>query len=50
MSGRWRLQSDLIVDFAGFGTTTAGAISAVRMGGLVVQVGLGVTESGDLHR
>lgn len=39
------LQLDLIVDFAGFGTTTAGAISAVRPGGLVVQVGLGRTEA-----
>jgi propanol-preferring alcohol dehydrogenase len=36
---------DLIVDFAGFGETTAGAISAVRPGGLVVQVGLGRTEA-----
>jgi len=36
---------DLIVDFAGFGETTAGAISAVRAGGLVVQVGLGRTEA-----
>jgi propanol-preferring alcohol dehydrogenase len=36
---------DLIVDFAGFGTTTAGAIGAVRPGGLVVQVGLGRTEA-----
>ncbi len=36
---------DLIVDFAGFGTTTAGAIAAVRPGGLVVQVGLGKTEA-----
>jgi propanol-preferring alcohol dehydrogenase len=36
---------DLIVDFAGFGTTTAGAISAVRPGGMVVQVGLGRTEA-----
>lgn len=36
---------DLIVDFAGFGTTTAGAIKAVRPGGLVVQVGLGRTEA-----
>ena len=36
---------DLIVDFAGFGTTTAGAIEAVRPGGLVVQVGLGQTEA-----
>lgn len=36
---------DLIVDFAGFGTTTASAISAVRPGGIVVQVGLGRTEA-----
>jgi propanol-preferring alcohol dehydrogenase len=36
---------DLIVDFAGFGDTTAGAISAVRKGGLVVQVGLGRTQA-----
>ena len=36
---------DLIVDFAGFGSTTAGAIEAVRPGGLVVQVGLGKTEA-----
>lgn len=36
---------DMIVDFAGFGTTTAGAIEAVRPGGLVVQVGLGKTEA-----
>jgi propanol-preferring alcohol dehydrogenase len=36
---------DLIVDFAGFGTTTAGAITAVRAGGLVVQVGLGHNEA-----
>jgi propanol-preferring alcohol dehydrogenase len=36
---------DLIVYFAGFGTTTAAAISAVGLGGRVVQVGLGRTES-----
>ena len=36
---------DLIVDFAGFGVTTAGAIMAVKTGGLVVQVGLGVSEA-----
>jgi propanol-preferring alcohol dehydrogenase len=36
---------DLIVDFAGFGSTTAGAIGAVRRGGTVVQVGLGRTEA-----
>lgn len=40
-----RYEPDLIVDFAGFGSTTAGAITAVRPGGLVVQVGLGVTEA-----
>src|SRR5262249_51171261 len=38
-------QLDLIIDFAGFGTTTAGAIAAVRPGGLVVLVGLGRTEA-----
>jgi len=32
---------DLVVDFAGFGTTTAGAIEAVREFGRVVQVGMG---------
>lgn len=32
---------DVIVDFAGFGTTTAAAIATVRHGGRVVQVGLG---------
>lgn len=32
---------DLIVDFAGFGSTTEGAILAVKPKGLVVQVGLG---------
>lgn len=36
---------DLIVDFAGFGDTTSGAIAAVRPGGRVVQVGLGETEA-----
>ena len=39
------LKLDLIVDFAGFGDTTAGAIEAVRKGGTVVQVGLGRTEA-----
>jgi propanol-preferring alcohol dehydrogenase len=39
------LALDVIVDFAGFGDTTAGAIRAVRPGGLVVQVGLGRTEA-----
>ncbi|MCU1526566.1 MAG: alcohol dehydrogenase [Frondihabitans sp.] len=36
---------DVIVDFAGFGTTTAGALAAVKPGGRVVQVGLGRVES-----
>jgi alcohol dehydrogenase, propanol-preferring len=36
---------DVIVDFAGFGTTTAAAIEAINPGGRVVQVGLGVEES-----
>jgi 2-desacetyl-2-hydroxyethyl bacteriochlorophyllide A dehydrogenase len=31
---------DVIIDFAGFDTTTSGAIAAVRRGGRVVQVGL----------
>lgn len=30
----------MIIDFAGFGTTTAAAVAAVKRGGLVVQVGL----------
>lgn len=33
---------DVIVDFAGYGTTTAAAIECVRPGGRVVQVGLAV--------
>ncbi len=36
---------DVVVDYAGFGTTTADAITAVRAGGTVVQVGLGVAEA-----
>jgi alcohol dehydrogenase, propanol-preferring len=39
------LDLDVIVDFAGFGTTTAGAIDVIRPGGRVVQVGLGVAEA-----
>jgi propanol-preferring alcohol dehydrogenase len=31
---------DVIIDFAGFGTTTAGAIAAIGQGGRVVQVGM----------
>lgn len=34
-------EMDVIVDFAGFGTTTASAIEAIRPRGRVVQVGLG---------
>lgn len=40
-----RFNLDTIVDFAGFGSTTAGAIDAVRPGGRVVQVGLGQLEA-----
>jgi propanol-preferring alcohol dehydrogenase len=36
---------DVIVDFAGFGTTTAGAIAAIGQGGRVVQVGMGRLEA-----
>jgi propanol-preferring alcohol dehydrogenase len=36
---------DVIVDFAGLGTTTASAITAVRPGGRVIQVGLGRSEA-----
>jgi propanol-preferring alcohol dehydrogenase len=39
------LAPDLIVDFAGFGTTTAGAIEAVAFGGTIVQVGAAVLEA-----
>lgn len=35
---------DVIIDYAGFGTTTAGAIDVVRPDGRVVQVGLGRPE------
>ncbi|MDP9792980.1 propanol-preferring alcohol dehydrogenase [Catenuloplanes nepalensis] len=43
----WRGQGfDLIVDYAGFGTTTAGALKAVRYDGTVVQVGMGKTDIG----
>lgn len=35
---------DVIVDFAGFGTTTAAAIEAIKPGGRVVQVGMGAAE------
>jgi len=36
---------DVIVDFAGFGTTTAESIETVRSGGRVVQVGMGKLEA-----
>ena len=36
---------DVIVDFAGLGTTTANTITAVRAGGRVIQVGLGRSEA-----
>lgn len=35
---------DIIVDFAGFGTTTAAAVEAIAPGGRIVQVGLGAAE------
>jgi propanol-preferring alcohol dehydrogenase len=35
---------DVIVDFAGFGTTTAAAVEAIAPGGRIVQVGLGAEE------
>jgi propanol-preferring alcohol dehydrogenase len=36
---------EVIVDFAGFGTTTAAAIETVRPGGRVVQIGMGRLEA-----
>ena len=36
---------DIIVDFAGFGTTTAAAVETVKFGGKVVQVGMGRLEA-----
>lgn len=36
---------DIIIDLAGFGTTTAGAIEVINPGGTVVQVGLGLTQA-----
>lgn len=39
------LDPELIVDYAGFGTTTAGAIDVVGFGGTVVQVGMGRLEA-----
>lgn len=40
-----RYKLDVIIDFAGFGVTTAGAIAAVKPGGLVVQVGVALAEA-----
>lgn len=36
---------DVVIDFAGFGSTTADALRAVAYGGTVVQVGLGAAET-----
>lgn len=36
---------DVVVDFAGFGTTTAAAVGAIRKGGTVVMVGLGAVST-----
>jgi propanol-preferring alcohol dehydrogenase len=36
---------DVIVDFAGFGTTTASAVDAVKQGGRIVQIGLAREEA-----
>jgi len=40
-----KVAPELIVDYAGFGTTTAGAIDAVAVGGTVVLVGMGKLET-----
>lgn len=45
VAGMASLGLDMIADFAGFGETTAGAVRAVRRGGLVIQVGLGRTDA-----
>lgn len=39
------IEFDVIVDYAGFGVTTADAIEMVRFGGTVVQVGMGRLEA-----
>lgn len=39
------LDLDVIIDFAGFGTTTADAIEVIAQGGRVVQVGMGKIEA-----
>jgi propanol-preferring alcohol dehydrogenase len=44
-AAEWENQGfDLVVDYAGFGTTTNAAIKALRSDGTAVQVGLGVNE------
>jgi len=40
-----KVAPELIVDYAGFGTTTADAIDAVAVGGTVVLVGMGKLET-----
>ncbi|MFI1465547.1 alcohol dehydrogenase catalytic domain-containing protein [Nocardia carnea] len=41
------MELDAVIDYAGFGTTTAAAVEAVRPGGRVVQVGLGKANSAE---
>ncbi|WP_020108408.1 zinc-binding dehydrogenase [Nocardia sp. 348MFTsu5.1] len=36
---------DVVIDFAGFGSTTAGAIEVLKPGGRLVQVGMGTLEA-----
>lgn len=36
---------DVIIDFAGFGTTTAQAVEAIKHGGTIVQIGLAREEA-----
>lgn len=39
------LELDAVIDFAGFGTTTAAALTAIRKGGHIVMVGLGAVNT-----
>ena len=39
------LELDAVVDFAGYGTTTAAAVGAIRTGGTIVMVGLGAVST-----
>jgi propanol-preferring alcohol dehydrogenase len=39
------LDLDAVIDFAGFGTTTAAAVHAIRKGGTIVMVGLGAVST-----